>query len=96
MAAFRSFEVPGGVDRVEAINVNGVRQVEDVDDRVDERRIVLLRPVDPAPPLGVVQKLLIAFCASVAPEGDEVDAIVVNGSDRRSVALRPAGATPPA
>ena len=96
MAAFRGFEVPGAVDRVEAINVNTVRQVEDVDDRVDERRIVLLRPVDPAPPLGVVQKLVIVFCASVAPEGDEVDAIVVNGSDRRSVALRPAGATPPA
>jgi hypothetical protein len=89
MAAFRSFEVPAGVDRVEAICVNGVRQVEGVDDRVDERRIVLTRPVDP-------EKLLIACCASVAPERDEVDAIVVNGSDRQSVAPSPAGATWPA
>lgn len=94
MAAFRRFEVPAGVDRVEAIYVNGVRQVEGVDYRVDEQRIVLARPLDPAPPLGVVQKLLIAFCASVAPEGDEVDAIVVSGPDRRSVTLRPAAAIP--
>jgi hypothetical protein len=96
VAAFRRFEVPAGADRVEAIHVDGVRRVEGVDYRVDERRIVLARPLDPAPPLGVVQKLLIAFCASVVLEGDEVDAIVVSGSDRRSVALGPAGATSPA
>ena len=96
MAAYRSFGVPGGVDRVEAIYLNGVRQVEGEDYRVVDGRIVLARPVDPATPPGVVQKLLIAFCASVAPEGDDVDAIVVTGSERRSVRLRPRGASSPA
>ena len=81
------FLVPAGVDRVEAVFVNGVRQVEGRDYHVAGRRMSFARPLDPAGRLSLVQKLLIAFCANVDEEGDEVDAIVVTGTERRSVPL---------
>ena len=87
MEPIRDFAVPVGVDRVEAVFVNGVRQVEGRDYHVAGRRVSFARPLDRVRRLSLVQKLLIAFCANVDEEGDEVDAIVVAGTERRSVSL---------
>ena len=86
MEPIRDFVVPVGVDRVEAVFVNGVRQVEGRDYHVAGRHVSFARPLDRVR-LSLVQKLLIAFCANVDEEGDEVDAIVVAGTERRSVPL---------
>lgn len=90
MACVREFTVPVDIDRVEAVFVNGVRQVEGRDYRIDRERVSLTRSVDRVQRLSLVQKLLIAFCANVEQDGDEVDAIVVTSTGRRSVPLTPA------
>lgn len=92
MDRIHDFLVPAGVDRVEAVFVNGVRQVEGRDYHVCEGRVSFARPLDRVRRLSLVQKLLIAFCANVNEEGDDVDAIVVTGTQRRSVPLPAADA----
>ena len=90
MGSIRDFRVPLGAERVEAVFVNGVRQVEGRDYRIEGGRVSFTRPVDQVRGLSLVQKLLIAFCANVDQAGDEVDAIVSTRSGRRSVPLPPA------
>ncbi len=90
MTSAREFVVPVGVDRVETVFVNGIRLVEGRDYRIDGDRVSLARPVDRVRRLSIVQRLLIAFCANVEREGDEVDAIVVTHARRRSVPLQAA------
>ena len=75
---------------MEAVFVNGIRQVEGRDYRIDGGRLSFTRPVKRVRSLRFVQKLLIALCANVEKEGDEVDAIVVTRAGRRSVPLPPA------
>jgi len=90
--AVLSTAAPGedGVHRVEAVFVNGIRQVEGRDYLIDGERVSLAPSVNRVRRLSLVQKLLIAFCANVEREGDEVDAIVVTRAGRRSVPLQPA------
>lgn len=84
------FLLPTGVDRVEGVFVNGVRQVEGRDYLVDGDRVRFAGSLRRRSGIGLSGWILTALCASVDAGGDGVDAVVVTTAGRTSVSLQPA------
>ncbi len=86
----REFVLPAEALGVEAVFVNGVRQVDGRDYVVDGGRLRFAAPLRRRSEVGLAGWILTALCASVDADGDNVDAIVVTASGRRAASLQPA------
>lgn len=84
-----AFSLPDGA-RLVSIFVNGVPQSEGRDYSREGQLVRFTRPLAPYRDVGIAGRLLTALCASVLPEGDEVDAVVETPSGRLVVSLSPA------
>lgn len=86
----RDFTVPSNSLRIDGVFVNGVRQAEGRDYRVEGSVIRFERGLVRHIRFGALDWILTALCAGVEAEGDSVDAIIATPAGRTSVTLEPA------
>lgn len=69
--------------------VNGVQQIVGRDYELHADRVVFRRRLRPFRSVGTLGNLLTLFCATVLPDGDEVDAVIRTADGRKVVRLSP-------
>jgi hypothetical protein len=85
----RDFGLPGDAGQVVAVHVNGVPAMPGRDYRRLPDRLRFSRPLAPRRPMGWGRALLVAFCASAEPPGDEVDVTVRRHGRLTTIPLEP-------